>query len=88
MRQVHSMPRLAGSSLLPVLVEGGQRTRQNVLLVPPLPAPSPLPEAAFLGWQSRAGVQGGLCGEGGACRAGADTSDKSNLFPRRRLDGN
>lgn len=50
-------------------------------------SPSSLPEAVFPGWQSRVGCREGSAGRG-ACRAGADTSDKSNLFPGRRLDGN
>ena len=50
-------------------------------------SPSSLPEAVFPGWQSRVGCREGSAGRG-ACRSGADTSDKSNLFPGRRLDGN
>ena len=92
--QTHGGPLLAVSSCLPVFMGGGQRrkeaagTGQNASFLSFLPSsPSSLPEAVFPGWQSRAGCREGSAGRG-ACRAEADTSDKSNLFPGRRLDGN
>lgn len=54
------------------------------------PSPAALPhsprqhfQAAEQGWGAGRALQ-----ERGACRAGADTSDKSNLFLGHRLDGN
>lgn len=93
--QAHSGALLAGSSRLPVFKEGGRwqegaagdRTEGVIPLVPALSSPSPLPEAAFQLAESAWGAGRALRGRG-ACRAGADTSDKSNLFPGHRLDGN
>lgn len=92
--QTHGGPLLAVSSCLPVFMGGGQRrkeaagTGQNASFLSfLLSSPSSLPEAVFPGWQSRAGCREVSAGRG-ACRAEADTSDKSNLFPGRRLDGN
>lgn len=82
--------------LVPLFTEGSgwqegahwQQNRTCHPLLSPYSSPSPLPQAAFPGWQSRGGGAGRALQGRGACRARADTSDKSNLFPRHRLDGN